>query len=42
MDEIAATLTRIVGEHGPLAVALYSGTFGLANALDRTAHQRVP
>ena len=33
MDEIAATLTRIVGEHGPLAVALYSGTFGLANAL---------
>ncbi len=33
MDEIAATLTRIVEEHGPLAVALYSGTFGLANAL---------
>ena len=33
MDEIAASLTRIVDEHGPLAVALYSGTFGLANAL---------
>ncbi len=33
MDEIAAALTRIVDEHGPLAVALYSGTFGLANAL---------
>ena len=33
MDEIAEQLGRIVEEHGPLAVALYSGTFGLANAL---------
>ena len=42
MDEIAAQLTRIVDEHGPLAVALYSGTFGLANALTATDDQRVP
>jgi anaerobic selenocysteine-containing dehydrogenase len=33
MDEIAEQLGRIIEEHGPLAVALYSGTFGLANAL---------
>jgi len=33
MDEIAVALARIVDESGPLAVALYSGTFGLANAL---------
>jgi len=33
MDEIAAQLGRIVAQDGPLAVALYSGTFGLANAL---------
>jgi anaerobic selenocysteine-containing dehydrogenase len=33
MDEIAAKLQQVLDDHGPLAVALYSGTFGLANAL---------
>lgn len=33
MDEIAAQLSQIIADHGPLAIALYSGTFGLANAL---------
>ena len=33
MDEIAASLHAVVADHGPLAVALYSGTFGLANTL---------
>lgn len=28
MDEIAATLTRILEQHGPLAVANYGGTYG--------------
>src|SRR5438046_3756759 len=33
MDEIAAQLSRILEEHGPLAVANYVGTFSLANAI---------
>src|SRR4051812_35648976 len=33
MDEIAAKLQQVLAEHGPLAVALYSGTFGLANSV---------
>jgi anaerobic selenocysteine-containing dehydrogenase len=33
MDEVALALKRILDESGPLAIALYSGTFGLANAL---------
>ena len=33
MDEIAAKLQQVLADHGPLAVALYSGTFGLANSV---------
>ena len=31
MDEIAAKLRPILDEHGPLAIASYIGTIGLAN-----------
>jgi anaerobic selenocysteine-containing dehydrogenase len=32
MDEIAVKLEQVLRDHGPLAIALYSGTFGLANS----------
>jgi len=32
MDEVAQQLTRIMGRHGPRAVAVYAGTFGYYNA----------
>src|SRR5262245_46163221 len=33
MDEIAERLQGILAEHGPLAVANYTGTYSLANSL---------
>jgi anaerobic selenocysteine-containing dehydrogenase len=33
MDEIAVKLEQVLRDHGPLAVALYSGTFGLSNSV---------
>ncbi|HJP40513.1 MAG TPA: molybdopterin-dependent oxidoreductase [Dehalococcoidia bacterium] len=37
MDEIAGEVTKIVREHGPRAVALYSGTFGFHYPLSGAA-----